>query len=331
MAEGKPKKVFIHVGTFKTGTSSIQNFLYQRSQELLEEGVLYPGAGLYYSEPDVGIRHACLVYGDGRKRNLDKYHTNLVHEILASPAPVSVLSCEAWSRPSEHKGLLTLCDMLRAQGVEVCGVLYLRNYYDYVRSYYREFCLRRGNHLKFDEFYPVWRGGALSYLNICSQLTSIFNGKLCIRHYYRGLDVVQDLLSLIDIPHDKIPAVKKTSNPGGGAVLAEISRWANKEGMRVDKESLGSLRQFVADAGMLDGQGPVFTESPGFEVFSGLLSGWFRRFRFQRQLNRYLGWDSTSVAALFERKPAITAAQDVVRIGEFLDLNSQAALQLLQT
>lgn len=324
------KKVFIHLGTFKTGTSSIQNFLYQRSTELLEEGVLYPQAGLYHSEPEVGIRHACLVYGDGGKRNLQEYHASLVGEVLTSPAPVSVLSCEAWSRPSEHKGLLALCEMLRGKGIEVCGVLYLRNYYDYVRSYYREFCLRRGNHLNFDDFYRVWRRGALSYLNICSQLTSIFDGNLSIRPYFRGLDVVKDFLSLLDVPLDKVPAVRKTSNPGGGAQLAEISRWVNKEGVRVTSEKLDTIKQFVSDGCVLDAQGTPFTESPRFLVFSGPFRGWRQRVKFQRKLNDYLRWDPANVALLFDRKPALSKAEDVAQVGEFLDLNRKTVLQLLE-
>ncbi|MGV6852729.1 MAG: hypothetical protein ACWA5R_11220, partial [bacterium] len=39
------KKVILHIGTPKTGTSSIQRWLYQHSETLLELGILYPRTG----------------------------------------------------------------------------------------------------------------------------------------------------------------------------------------------------------------------------------------------------------------------------------------------
>lgn len=44
----------------------------------------------------------------------------------------------------------------------------------------------------------------------------------------RRLNVVQDLTSLIEVPQGELFGVEKASNPGGGAVLAEISRWSNE-------------------------------------------------------------------------------------------------------
>lgn len=38
--------IYLHIGTFKTGTTSIQNFLFQNRDKLLDQGILYPLSGI---------------------------------------------------------------------------------------------------------------------------------------------------------------------------------------------------------------------------------------------------------------------------------------------
>ena len=40
------KQLYIHIGTGKTGTSAIQEFLYNNRKELLSDGVRYVDAGI---------------------------------------------------------------------------------------------------------------------------------------------------------------------------------------------------------------------------------------------------------------------------------------------
>lgn len=51
-------KIIIHCGAYKTGSSSIQNFCYQKRDLLVNQhNILYPKTGLFYSK-EIGYRHA---------------------------------------------------------------------------------------------------------------------------------------------------------------------------------------------------------------------------------------------------------------------------------
>ncbi len=55
-------KIIFHLGTFKTGSSSIQNTLWANRKLLRKQGILYPKTGLKKSEAETGIRHSPLAY-----------------------------------------------------------------------------------------------------------------------------------------------------------------------------------------------------------------------------------------------------------------------------
>jgi hypothetical protein len=52
------KKLIIHCGTYKTGSSSLQNYLYETGEN---SQFSYAKSGLFTKEPEVGFRHSDLV------------------------------------------------------------------------------------------------------------------------------------------------------------------------------------------------------------------------------------------------------------------------------
>lgn len=77
-------KIVFHAGSFKTGSSSLQNIMYDNRDILLHDhGILYPMTGLKLSDRSVGVRHSKFPYA--YKGNEDVRYSelvgSLVHEI----------------------------------------------------------------------------------------------------------------------------------------------------------------------------------------------------------------------------------------------------------
>jgi len=101
------KKVFIHIGLPKTGTSSVQSFLSESSKELMNYGVLYPKAGL------MGAGHhklAAFFYLKNPPAPLmrfigEPYLKLLKDEMLGSKASTIVLSSEMFADIDNVEGM----------------------------------------------------------------------------------------------------------------------------------------------------------------------------------------------------------------------------------
>src|SRR5690554_1913694 len=110
--------VWVHCGTYKTGSSSIQNGAYGAREDLSRYGWLYPLSGLVVSEPDVGFRHAQFVYKFNKKEAWEKEVRSLLDELDVGPGYTNVLlSSEAWSRPRLLESLESLVRRLRSAGI----------------------------------------------------------------------------------------------------------------------------------------------------------------------------------------------------------------------
>ena len=93
----------MHCGTYKTATSKIQNRAWEHRSNLLAQGWLYPASGIDLDEPEVGFRHAPLVFGYHDLASWTPMVEALVAEIEASPADRVLLSSEGWSRPGQGR------------------------------------------------------------------------------------------------------------------------------------------------------------------------------------------------------------------------------------
>lgn len=98
------KRIVIHIGTHKTGTTSIQKALYLGREALAGVGVLYPATDL-----DRGARQRLRKQGEmsavarrGRPRAVERERTALITEFEASGAQTMVISEEGLSGPNPH-------------------------------------------------------------------------------------------------------------------------------------------------------------------------------------------------------------------------------------
>src|SRR5690348_11074800 len=140
---------WLHIGTEKTGSTSIQTFLARNRAGLLARGRLYPkstGARTHFSlvayslddeRPDSTRR----VLGVGHKISLEEFRRQLTRsiqtEIAAGGAANLLLSSELLgtrlTRPTEIARLKSLCNSL-ALNTKV--IVYIRNQVDFLVSRY---------------------------------------------------------------------------------------------------------------------------------------------------------------------------------------------------
>nr|WP_010131658.1 hypothetical protein [Microbulbifer agarilyticus] len=145
-------KIFIHAGTFKTGSSALQDSLYKQREKLLENRVLFPLAGISKNGESIGYRHSRFVYEHG-KASYQKLLSDLKSEIEVHRPEKLILSSEAWSRPGAAVKLFDLISHLQPYSTEEISVIFVvRNVFDYAVSHYREFVRRWGWSTEFHEY-----------------------------------------------------------------------------------------------------------------------------------------------------------------------------------
>jgi hypothetical protein len=168
---------WLHIGTEKTGSTSIQTFLAQNRAALLSRGWLYAksaGARTHYSLVAFSLddeRHDATrsVLRIADRIGLDQFRLKLIdalaREIAASGAATLLLSNELLSARLRNRGevarLKTLCDSL-ASKTKV--IVYLRNQADFLVSRYTN---------------VIWEGGTGDFH---------FNGRATIADYALLLD-----------------------------------------------------------------------------------------------------------------------------------------------
>lgn len=220
------RTLWLHCGSFKSGSSRIQKLAWGRRHELAAAGWLYPRTGLVTDEPDVGVRHSDLVY---LHREPDRWRAlvdGLVSEMGGSPARHVLMSSEAWSRPGKGEGLAELLAALRGAGVvdDVHAVLYLRHRHDYARSFYRELTRRRDNVLPLAEFVTA-NPRPFDYLDVVRSLrAAVAPGDLQVHAYDAIPDTGAHFFGLLGLD---VPAEAGRENVGIPAVEVEAHRQLN--------------------------------------------------------------------------------------------------------
>lgn len=127
------RKCYLHIGTHKTGTTSVQSFLYQNRNVLKEKSIFYPA--IIENETDAG--HHSIAATIAKNNNYDSLKKepqieNLLQQIKSSNYETTILSSEIFSTisPSLVKKVFAEFD---------CKVIcFLRRQDEFIESMYRE-------------------------------------------------------------------------------------------------------------------------------------------------------------------------------------------------
>ena len=193
------RTAFVHIGTHKTGTTSIQAMLAMNAPAFRVAGLFVPETGR--SNPAYAAHHniAWQLSGDRRFDAHDGTLADLLGEITSAGSPNVCLSSEDFEfLHGNEPALLTLRDAFAGIGYAVTIVLYLRPQADYLESLYAEIC-------------PVWNvafadfldriiaeggyGGTLfDYDCLIDRFTAVFGTDRVIVRAYRAADPAHALM-----------------------------------------------------------------------------------------------------------------------------------------
>jgi hypothetical protein len=206
-------RCWLHIGTGKTGTTSIQHHLARNRKKLLAQGYLYPVA------PGPGNHHALSAFAlddgkiDGARARLGivdaislerlrrEFPSRLESEIAGKGVPNLILSNEVLAvrlRTAAEIGRLKhLCDRIAAN---TKVIIYVRNQIDYLVGIYTT-AVMDGNPMDFD---PIRWARQADYAELLARWTSVFErDDVVVRRYERADfpdgDVRKDFLRQLGI------------------------------------------------------------------------------------------------------------------------------------
>ena len=218
------RRIILHIGRHKSGTSSLQHFFKQHKDFLSQNGILYPKAG----SGNKGLAHHELAFAcNQNKRDVNKIEniiSNLKQELTEDHHTV-LISSESFQNVTKTRWLKLFLKAFPKVQVDV--YCYIREFADYMISAFRqaaqnqsqfktfeEFCLHRF-HLR--RFFGVWRRV----------------GNLNLRWFHPDLlqdgDIISDFMTWADLPIAEDQR-RPFRNPSIGGNLLWLKMAANKEG-----------------------------------------------------------------------------------------------------
>ena len=159
-----PKKIFVHIGTPKTGTTALQTFFANHTDLLAKNNIVYPIAGrrrnqhFYLAIPQVN-----------NKKLVEQVWQSLYDELNTTQWDTAVISSERFSRESPSE----IFKALECFNAEIHIVLFLRERKALLSSHYRTliksgsrvccsadafipFCLDRSDVFDYDALITRW-------------------------------------------------------------------------------------------------------------------------------------------------------------------------------
>ena len=157
------KKVWLHIGTHKTGTTTLQKFFFKNREVLLQRGLYYPTEGSYFFQE--GKNHSLLAHAlrserpeflpDNLTFTLEGCVNDIQADIRKSDAPEIVISSEHFSFNSSKEEVERLKNVFDPIASEVHVILYLRRQDHRIESGYSQM-IKRGYRVAPFESFIQW-------------------------------------------------------------------------------------------------------------------------------------------------------------------------------
>ncbi len=251
-----------HIGTHKTGTTSIQYALSQAAPQLAEAGFVFPKEGRL----DDGSGHhrvALQLYGSPLAQGDDSVAALLAE--LASSDMNAIISSEEFTKALylNPEGFQLFVNRLREMFSDITVVLYLRKQTGFILSNYLQ-RLRSGFWITFRDY--AWQRlhqdldeYPLDYAILTSALERLHGVRLIVRSYEVAArnGAVRDFTSLFD-PSGRLGIAESRRNESSNLIEDLRFFYQNRTGAALDAEeafmieligsALGSKRLVMHDA-----------------------------------------------------------------------------------
>lgn len=199
----RQRRLILHIGTQKTGSTSLQKLLDERREPLLTEGVLY-------ASTRKGFKHKHLARA-ARQADLS-VRDALMSEFDASGAHTLIVSDEAFWRASAEAPIAFFAPLREQLRIEV--VVYLRRPDLYIESLYKQ-TLRTGRDDEQRDIAAFWRSdeirGRLDYAALLQAWSGVADAlhvfdfarevksRGLVRSFFEGLS-----LGVAEVPADRV-------------------------------------------------------------------------------------------------------------------------------
>ena len=252
--------IILHIGTNKTGTSSLQVFLREDKDFLKKNKFIHPnfkgGIG-HHHELATCLSKANSIYEPELHTQKAQFYINEINKIFKSnPNHTIILSSEAFHEHSNPSGLKKL---LKNYNVKV--FCYFREHVSYLSSWYQQNIKETNETRSFTEWLDSrYIRNHTNYVEVLKQWSNSFGKNFKYRPFEReslvGGDIVSDFCDFIGVD---APKVKKTysNNPSISGNFLFIKKCLNehislKEGEEIT-ESISEICEYYDDWHLLFG------------------------------------------------------------------------------
>ncbi|MDX8396810.1 MAG: hypothetical protein R8K49_00670 [Mariprofundaceae bacterium] len=261
-------KLIIHVGTPKTGTTSLQTYLAKKQGKLRRKGILYPH-NLDKLQNSTAPKHQWFEKNlvTTNLQSLLENFTNIISQVKNDTHTI-ILSSEGlynywWDFPDASKD--TLSELGKLFDIEVW--VWFREPLAFIESYYKQ-CIRNpqvvsnpcyGKDLSFAEMLDIkWFSQHLNYQGFVSECHELF-GKNNIAVFNYDGDVVQEIINKLglDTPNDNpTPRQNRSLNNASIELLKTINHYnmkaKDKELLMPHLKEMNKILEFYANEPLID-------------------------------------------------------------------------------
>ena len=213
------KRIYLHIGYPKTGTTAIQMFLRSNWESLIEQGIYYPVDPMLESKrypgnllPLVVSLNDSLNNPDGIEYSAEVLYSRLIENVEKYDCPINIVSAEDYYRISSAD-ITELHKQLRDYECKI--IIYLRRQDKFVTSIYFEAV--KSGHLHYcmqseEELYENYDLTTLLYDSYLDRWIEVFGRENIIVRLYEPKrfpegNVIFDFADIvgIDLEHTSIP------------------------------------------------------------------------------------------------------------------------------
>ena len=206
------RKLYIHIGTHKTGTTSIQSFLRKNSDVLSQYGIYIPISGTI-SNASGHHNIAWQLRGDQRFNPQKGQLDSLIREIKEADHLNAIISSEDFEYLVQYPDIIRQFEeIIKNEGWQPQYIIFFRNQENYSESLYSEL-LKHGLKITYGEFveqilnedYFVMKTDWRFYFNYCTFVknwSSAAKGRLIVHDFDKaagGDGIVSTLLKTLGV------------------------------------------------------------------------------------------------------------------------------------
>lgn len=193
-------RVFLHIGTHKTGTTAIQIYATENRERLRQRGLLYPLRGCP-QDAHMNYGHHLLAWSLTRDTSHLSEWAGLRQEIETEAMPGTVISSEDFCRITTAEQVQHLCKLLGQVDLRV--VIYLRRQDQYIQALYCTDVMHYGQRCALDN-YIAFNAANMDYRAVLEPWVAVLGAaSVSVRPYERSQlrngDVIEDFFSLVGL------------------------------------------------------------------------------------------------------------------------------------